>query len=60
MSHRLEYRLGTREEFADMVASCHDAGVDVWADAVLDHMTGQGEPGTGWAGTPCTHDSAGP
>lgn len=60
VSHRIDSRLGTRDEFAAMVGACHDAGVEVWADAVLNHMTGQDEPGTGWAGTPYTHDSAGP
>ncbi len=57
VSHRVESRLGTREEFAAMVATCHDAGVDVWADAVLNHMTGQDDPGTGWAGSTYAHYS---
>jgi alpha-amylase len=55
VSYRVESRLGTRDEFAAMVQTCHDAGVDVWADAVINHMTGQDDPGTGWAGSPYSH-----
>ena len=29
------------------LATCRDAGVSVVADAVINHMTGQDEPGTG-------------
>lgn len=54
VSYRLESRLGTREEFAAMVDACHEAGVEVWADAVVNHMTGQ-QQGTGWAGSTFTH-----
>ncbi len=55
VSYRLESRLGTREEFADMVARCREAGVGIVADAVVNHMTGQDEPGTGWAGSTYAH-----
>lgn len=55
VSYRLESRLGTREEFAAMVAACEEAGVAVVADAVVNHMTGQDEPGVGWAGSPYEH-----
>jgi alpha-amylase len=55
VSYRVESRLGTREQFAAMVQTCQDAGVDVWADAVVNHMTGQDTPGTGWAGSSYTH-----
>jgi hypothetical protein len=34
VSYQLESRLGTRDEFAQMVQTCADAGVDVIADAV--------------------------
>ncbi|GEK19554.1 alpha-amylase [Cellulomonas xylanilytica] len=56
VSYRVESRLGTRDQYAAMVETCHDAGVDVWADAVVNHMTGQDQPGTGWAGSPYSHD----
>ena len=54
-SHLLESRLGTAEEYAAMVSTCHDAGVEVWADAVINHMTGQDAAGVGWAGSPYEH-----
>jgi alpha-amylase len=55
VSYELETRLGTRDEFADMVQRCDDAGVAVIADAVINHMTGQDAAGTGFAGTPYEH-----
>jgi alpha-amylase len=55
VSYRLDSRLGTRAEFADMVKRCDAAGVDVIADAVINHMTGQDAAGTGFAGTPYAH-----
>lgn len=55
VSYLVESRLGTREEFATMVSACADAGVDVIADAVINHMTGQETPGTGWAGSAYEH-----
>ncbi|WP_241977035.1 alpha-amylase family protein [Cryobacterium sp. Sr8] len=51
VSYRVESRLGTREQFESMVSTCHEAGVDVLADAVVNHMTGRDEPGVGWAGS---------
>ena len=56
VSYRLESRLGTRDEFADMVKRCDAAGVDIIADAVINHMSGQSEPGTGFAGSAYEHD----
>ena len=50
-------RRGTRAEFADMVRTCHDAGVKVYVDAVVNHMTGQEECGTGSAGSQYCHYS---
>ncbi|WP_456845482.1 alpha-amylase [Cellulomonas sp. P5_C6] len=55
VSYQVESRLGTREQYEAMVQTCHDAGVDVWADAVINHMTGQDSPGTGWAGSTYSH-----
>lgn len=45
-------RSGTRAEFVDMVARCRAAGVDVYVDAVINHMTAGS--GTGSAGTAYT------
>ena len=56
-SHRLESRLGTAADYAAMVESCHVAGVEVWADAVINHMTGRDAPGAGWAGSAFEHYS---
>lgn len=56
VSYKLESRSGTRAEFADMVSRCKAAGVDIYADAVINHMSGM-ESGTGSAGTAFTHYS---
>ncbi|CAM5780586.1 alpha-amylase [Cellulomonas persica] len=55
VSYRLESRLGTRDQLAAMIETCHAAGVDVRVDAVINHMTGQDDPGTGWAGSSYEH-----
>lgn len=57
VSYLIDSRLGTRDEFADMVARCDAAGVDVIADAVINHMTGQDVAGIGVAGSPYEHYS---
>lgn len=56
VSYRIESDLGTREQFAAMVKTCHEAGVDVYADAVVNHMTGSDTGGIGWAGSSYQHD----
>ena len=38
VSYKIESRGGTRAEFADMVQRCKNAGVDVYADALINHM----------------------
>ncbi|MBO3736914.1 carbohydrate-binding module family 20 domain-containing protein [Actinoplanes flavus] len=40
VSYNLTSRFGTRAEFTAMVAACHDAGVRVYVDAVVNHMAG--------------------
>lgn len=50
VSYQIESRFGSREQFADMVQSCEESGVEVIADAVINHMTGQ-SGGIGFAGT---------
>lgn len=54
VSYAVESRLGTRDEFAAMTAACGEAGVDIYADAVINHMAGV-DAGTGWAGTAFDH-----
>ncbi|CAK5279472.1 unnamed protein product [Mycena citricolor] len=49
VSYKLESKRGTRGQFANMVASCKSAGVDVIVDVVFNHMsTGSG---VGFAGS---------
>ena len=55
VSYKVESRLGTREQFAAMVTTCHEAGVAVIVDAVINHMSGQDSGGVGWAGTEFGH-----
>ncbi len=52
VSYKLESRGGTREQFVDMVARCKAAGVDIYVDAVINHMTGVRPDAVGVAGTP--------
>jgi alpha-amylase len=53
VSYQIESRLGTRAQFADMVSSCKKHGVEIIADAVINHMSAQ-TSGTGYAGTQYT------
>ncbi|MBD2314652.1 alpha amylase C-terminal domain-containing protein [Desertifilum sp. FACHB-1129] len=58
VSYKLESRSGTRAEFAEMVARCRAVGVDIYVDAVINHMTGvlpPGETEVGNAGSPFGH-----
>ena len=47
-------RSGTRAEFVDMVARCRAAGVAIYVDAVINHMTNVPSPGVGSNGTAYT------
>jgi alpha-amylase len=56
VSYKLDNtRRGTRAQFASMVATCHAAGVKVYADAVTNHMTRGDSTGPGSAGSSYTH-----
>ncbi len=50
VSYQLQSRSGTREEFVDMVNRCAASGVEIYVDAVINHMSAQPN-GTGSAGT---------
>lgn len=50
VSYQLISRSGSEAEFIDMVQRCQRAGVDVYADTILNHMTGV-VSGVGSAGT---------
>jgi alpha-amylase len=47
-------RSGTGADFADMVQRCKAAGVGVYVDAVINHMTNSPSPGVGSNGTSYT------
>jgi len=47
-------RSGTAAEFSAMITRCRSAGVDIIADAVINHMTNFPSPGVGSAGTAYT------
>ena len=50
VSYEIISRGGDREQFADMVTRCAAVGVDIYVDAVINHMTGV-YAGKGVAGT---------
>jgi len=48
----LTSRSGNAEQFKSMVERCHDAGVKVYADMVINHTADYGAKGVGSGGTP--------
>lgn len=54
-TYELTSRMGTEAQFADMVTACRAAGVKVYVDAVINHMTGQGT--TSYTGAEYEHFS---
>jgi alpha-amylase len=59
LGYNIGNRLGTEQEFKDMVSTCKAANVKVVVDIVLNHMAGQGSSGTsgfgstrGWSSKP--------
>ena len=54
-TYELTSRFGTAEQFAAMVSTCRAAGVKVYVDAVINHMTGQGT--TSYTGAEYEHTS---
>ena len=50
VSYILHSRGGDEAAFADMVQRCTAVGVDIWVDAIVNHM-GWGHTGVGFAGT---------
>jgi alpha-amylase len=53
VDYTLTSRMGTESQFASMVQTCRKAGVKVYVDAVINHMTGQGE--VSYGGQSYTH-----
>jgi len=56
VSYKIESRGGTRAEFEAMVRRCKKAGVDIYADALTNHMSSVGS-GSGVAGSAYTEYS---
>ncbi len=54
VSYIIDSRSGNEAEFTDMLRRCQKAGVDVYVDALLNHMTGYAS-GVGYAGSSFTH-----
>lgn len=46
VGYDLNSRMGTEAQFAAMVSTCHDAGVKVYTDTVLNHMAGDNQTST--------------
>ncbi|WP_406044098.1 alpha-amylase family glycosyl hydrolase [Micromonospora sp. NBC_00898] len=57
VSYQLVSRRGNGASFASMVQACHNAGVKVYVDAVVNHMAGGASTGPGSAGSTYTHYS---
>ena len=47
VDYKLTSRMGSEAEFKAMVKTCRQAGVKVYVDAVINHMTGQGDTSYG-------------
>ncbi|MEU8007675.1 carbohydrate-binding module family 20 domain-containing protein [Catellatospora sp. NPDC049111] len=55
VSYQLVSRRGDRAAFANMVTTCHNAGVKIYVDAVVNHMAGGASTGTGSNGSTYSH-----
>ncbi len=42
VSYRLQGRMGTRDDLRQLITTCRSLGVRIYADAVVNHMTGGG------------------
>ena len=54
VSYELNTRRGSAADFAAMVSACDAAGVEVYIDAVVNHMAGGASTGTGSGGSTYT------
>ena len=57
VSYQLVSRRGDRAAFASMVRTCHNAGVKIFVDAVVNHTAGGASTGAGSAGSTYGHYS---
>ncbi|XP_076462136.1 alpha-amylase-like [Babylonia areolata] len=51
VSYKLVTRSGDENALRDMITRCNKVGVRIYADVVINHMTGAGGSGTGTGGT---------
>lgn len=51
VSYQLTSRRGDRAAFASMVRTCHDAGVKIYVDVIVNHMAGGASTGAGSGGS---------
>ena len=51
VAYDLNSRFGTEAQLAGMIQTCHAAGIKVYADVVLHHMTAEADGGVGDNGT---------
>ncbi|CAN7999456.1 unnamed protein product, partial [Ixodes hexagonus] len=52
VSYKMQNRIGNESEFREMVRRCNNAGVAIYVDTVMNHMTGASASGVGTAGSP--------
>jgi alpha-amylase len=57
VSYQIVSRRGDRAAFASMVQTCHNAGVKIYVDAIVNHMAGGASTGSGTAGSSYSHYS---
>ncbi|WP_345638866.1 carbohydrate-binding module family 20 domain-containing protein, partial [Rugosimonospora acidiphila] len=54
VDYQLSGRMGSEAQFQSMVTTCHNAGVKVYVDAVINHAAAQTGRGTSYGGVPYT------
>ncbi|KAF9524368.1 glycoside hydrolase superfamily [Crepidotus variabilis] len=60
VTYNLTSRHGSRDQFQNMIHTCHAAGLERLLDVILNHMTDQSAGGIGFAGSAYSHyDHAG-
>ncbi|XP_076311371.1 alpha-amylase-like isoform X1 [Tachypleus tridentatus] len=57
VSYKLTSRRGSEEELIDMVERCNRVNVRIYADIIINHMTGMGRSGIGTAGSSFNADA---
>jgi alpha-amylase len=60
VDYTLSSRMGSESQFQAMVTTCHNAGVKVYVDSVINHAAAQSGRGTSYGGVPYTPMSSYP